>query len=393
MAQRQGPSYSVEVLWRVTLQRVAQNRGMLTIGAVLPIALALARLAIPLELRNVFDQLQLYTKVLALYYLGFSVVYLCSLWLNPKRHVEEQELAVLPLPASQELLQRILDHLLLPLLVFALSLPGYLAVLAFAGIPYGQAPENTSYLVSNNWDTWAEWHEPFAWRAFFAVLILLSSVLLPLALGILLDELIAAPLWRIPLLVGIPVGAFFLIRHVSDEYLRYSYKQYRGLSPAAFVIVFALLLITPFVLGYAGPRLRRWLGLGAALLMLFGAALPLLRYHLPGDHTTSTLRNLLGDGRYALGYFTCHLSPVLNLDLIFNSYASNLMLNNHRPHDLIPHHVAIWVGAGLYPVMIPLLAIGLYFFGAALRLGRPPQARPIPPPVPAPEQPETASGQ
>jgi hypothetical protein len=98
-----------------------------------------------------------------------------------------------------------------------------------------------------------------------------------------------------------------------------------------------------------------------------GLVLVLFQHRLPGAETTAVIRRHLGDYRYAIAYYICHLSPAENIDLLCFDYPTNVLLDDKYAHNLIPSRVALWVGAGVYPLLMCLCALVGMWQGAALR--------------------------
>lgn len=359
-------TYAWELLWRHAALQLRRQGGWLVFGVAGLLVIALARVLRPFDLRNGLDAVQHTAVLFAAWYVGFALLHILNVWLAHRPGEQPQIDAHLPLPAGQFFLHRAMEQSVVPLLASLLTLPLFWVVLTYIGLPYGEDPSVEHWRVLGNWDDWVSSTEPWGLRAMFLILILAACTLLPLALGAVLQEAVEWVPGRCVLLLGIPTGAFFLIRMVGDDCTRGAYRQTRGVSPWPFLAVFIAMLAVPFLVGLLGRRGRLILLALAAVAVLGAVALPMVKHAIPVPRTTATRAAYL-DTKYALGYFLGHLSPKEDIDLVLHSYSSNVLTDNHRRGDMIPQHVALWVGAGVYPLGLPLLAFALLWLGITLR--------------------------
>lgn len=359
-------TYAWELLWRHSALQVRRQGGWLAVGIIGPLVITLAMLLRPFDLRSGLDIVQRTAVLFAAWYVGFALLHILNVWLAHRPGEQQHVEAHLPLPAGQFFLHRAVEQSVLPLLTGVLTLPLFWVVLTYIGLPYGEDPGVRQWRIIGDWEDWASSTEPWGLRAMFLILILAACTLLPLALGAVLQEAVEWVPGRCVLLLAVPTGAFFLIRIVGEDCCRGAYRQTRGISPWPFLAVFIALLVVPFLIGVLSRRGRMILLIAAAIIALSLLALPMVKHQLPGVRTAA-MRVAYLDAKYALGYFLGHLSPKENIDLVLHSYSSNVLTNNRRVGDMIPQHVALWVGAGVYPLGLPLLAFALLWLGITMR--------------------------
>jgi hypothetical protein len=311
---------------------------------------------------------------LAAWLLAYTELYLIAAWLAPRAKEEEAGLAHLPLPPGQHFLHRLLDLGGAPLINLLLCLPLFWVALVYYGFPYGESSNINWRINGSSYPYWAGWdlaHDPQPWllRVLLIAVNLAVAVLLPLALGLLLDLALPWTAARIVALLGLSTGAYFLIRtyQVRYELFRIAYQQSRGYEAWTFIAVGAALVLTPFIVARLSPRGRLALAVAAAFDVCAGVGLVFAQHQLPGAHTTALIRDTLGDMRYAMAYFFCHLSPAENIDLLCYNYPTNVLLSDVYAHNLIPSRLALWVGAGLYPPLWCLIALGGMWLGVSTR--------------------------
>jgi len=360
--------------WRIRYTLARQQTALL-LGLVGPTLIIGWTIFMPLNLLTVQESLRHALYLLAAWYILFTEVYVLIVWLRPRQQRDEEQLEHLPLSATQFFIHRFIDVALIPIAVAILSLPLFLVLLVYVGVPYTMRHELSYTLrvddTGSGYITWARLPTPWGWRMFFVGLNLISATFLPLMLAMLLERLISWTPARAIMLLGLTAATYFVIKRAVYEYFYVCYRQTRGYNPVPFVLVFLLLLLIPFLISWLTPRGR--IALGVALAVLIGALalLPYLQHGLPGQRTTATIRDALGDTRYALGYYICHFSPKENISLLLYSYTSSVLIDNHRKGDLIPRRVSVWVGAGLYPPLICVLAFTGMLAGTTLRRRQP----------------------
>jgi hypothetical protein len=208
-----------------------------------------------------------------------------------------------------------------------------------------------------------------------------------------------------------------------------NYRQTRGVGPWPYAVLLALCIGGPVLIGWLRP-FGRWLLLALPVLLFGGLMLWRLlpvEVRVPLSPLTSAM--LGRDTRYAAALFIGHLSPPRNARLLLDSYPSNVLFSSGTPliepnwpqsPELLPEplageyrnpaefiaahaeyerqaeaadaryqqdqrnyeteyaryeasyaaapRLALWVGAGLYPLLLPLWAfIGLCLGIAARR--------------------------
>jgi hypothetical protein len=366
--------YSWEVLYQRLLRRLAGQSGWLVFGftgAVVLLSLIMLR---PFGLYNGVTAVRQAALWLAAWLLAFTELYLVSAWLSPRARGEDADLGTLPLPAGQFFLHRLLDLAGVPLTNMLASLPLFGVALMYFGLPYGQSADTDWRL---NWSHYPYWsgemlthdHDPWKVRLWLMAVNIAVAALLPLALGLLLDLAMPWTAARVVLLPGLSLGAYFLVRteQVRFELFRIAYQQSRGYSAWTFIAVGACMVLLPYIVARMGPRARMNLAGALGVVLLLGVGLVFAQHQLPGLHTTALLRDALGDMRYALAYFFCHLSPAENIDLLCYNYPTNVLFSDNTAHNLIPRHLALWVGAGLYPPALCLAALSGMWLGAGAR--------------------------
>jgi hypothetical protein len=207
-----------------------------------------------------------------------------------------------------------------------------------------------------------------------------------------------------------------------------NYRQTRGVSPWPYAVLLALCLVLPVAIGWLRPTWR-WLLLSLPVLLLVAftlrRALP-ESLRAPLRPVSSALFGR--DTRYAAALFVGHLSPPKNVRFILYAYTSNVLFGGraapqkpeypeHEMDILMPNdpfwgnpnppqadqirfnkirddeqkrwdaryaqyekdlatyeaayarlpRVAMWVTAGLYPLLLPLWAIAGLLLGIRLR--------------------------
>lgn len=366
--------YSFELLRKRFLRRLAGQPGWLAFGFAGAVAIMCYLIAHPFSLYDGVNHIRKAAMWLAVWLLAYTELYLIAAWLAPRAKEEEAGLAHLPLPPGQHFLHRLLDLGGTPLTNLLLCLPLFWVALVYYGFPYGESSDVNWRVNVSNYPFWAGWdltHDPQPWllRVLLIAVNLAVAVLLPLAVGLLLDLALPWAALRIPVLLGLSTGAYFLIRtyQVRYELFRIAYQQSRGYAAWTFIAVGLVMALAPFIVARLSPRGRMALAALAAAVVCLGVGLVFAQHLLPGAHTTATIRDALGDLRYALAYFFCHLSPAENIDLLCYNYPTNVLFNDVYAHNLIPSRLALWVGAGLYPPLWCLSALGGMWLGVSLR--------------------------
>ncbi len=366
--------YSWELVYKRLLRRLAGQPGWLVFGFTGGVVLLSWLMLRPFQLYDGVTAVRQAALWLAAWLLGFTELYLISAWLSPRARHEDADLRHLPLPPGQFFLHRAIDLGAVPLVNMLASLPLFWVALTYFGLPYGQSSDTDWRL---NWSRYPYWysgeltHDPDPWRVrlWWMVANIAVAALLPLVLGLLLDLALPWMAARAVVLPGLSLGAYFLIRteEVRWELFRIAYQQSRGYSAWAFIAVGAALLLLPYAIARLGPRARSSLAGVLGGIAVLGVGLVFAQHQLPGAQTTALVRDALGDLRYALAYFFCHLSPAENIDLLCYNYPTNVLLSDAHAHNLIPRHVALWVGAGLYPPAFCLAAFTGMWLGVSAR--------------------------
>lgn len=346
--------YSWELLRQRLVRRLHSHAGWLIFGLGGGLVVLCYFLLRPFLFEEGLYAVRKVAMWLAAWTLAHSVLYQISAWLEPRALQEEQDLAHLPLPAGQHFLHRLQDLAAVPVVTMLLSLPLFWVALIYFGLPYGEGP-GVSYWTSMNWwySTSSADPDPWSIRLLLVCINLALAALLPVTAALLLEFALPWPLVRAGLLPLLCVGAYYLVRtyEVRYELFRIAYQQTRGYDPWDFIAVGALLFLTPFLLARMTQRARLALVICTALSALFGLGLILGQHRLPGADTTAMVRDAVGDLRFAIAYYLGHLSPAENIDLLFYNYPENVLFNDAYAHNLIPRHIALWVGAGLYPLL------------------------------------------
>jgi hypothetical protein len=389
-------------LLRVDARRcLSAQPGWLLAGVAGPLALCLHTILRPFDLRASYGHLVQCAIWLAGWYTAFTIFYTVAGWLRPLRPEAEAELRHLPLGPLHFLLRRWIELGLLPLVTLVLSLPFWLAVLAYSGVPYGQQWAAEEWL----WNTGGTFLNLWSARVIWATLAMVGGLLLPLGFVLWLDATLRPALLRIPALLGLAIGGYFGVARLAAGYGQWSadygplimcYRQTRGYHTTAFLLAPGALLLLALLSGL----LPRGLRIGLALLAGLGAAVLLLLPLLPrGDLLplrealdTPCLRDLRQGVAFSLG----HLSAPKNVRLIFGSLRSNVLLtpgasviepaypymesdpklseaeNSQRWEKAYSAYQAamgsyarqisalprlpLWFGAGLWPLLLGLLA-------------------------------------
>lgn len=366
--------YSFELVRKRFLRRLAGQPGWLAFGFAGGLVALCFLITRPVEFYDGVASVRKAAMWLAAWLLAYTEFYLIATWLAPHAKEEDAGLAHLPLPPGQHFIHRLLDLGGVPLVNLVLCLPLFWVALVYYGFPYGESSDVNWRVNMVNYPYWAGWdlaHDPQPWlmRVLLICVNLAVAVLLPLAVGALLDLALPWAAVRIPVLLGLSLGSYFLIRtyQVRYELFRIAYQQGRGYAAWTFIAVGLALVVTPFLVARLSQRGRLALAALAAVVLCVGVGLVFAQHQLPGEHTTTTIRKALGDLRFALAYFFCHLSPAENIDLLCFNYPTNVLFNDAYAHNLIPRHLALWVGAGLYPPLWCLAALTGMWLGVSTR--------------------------
>lgn len=395
------PTISWEVLRRSADRMLAQRfeRGATVVGIVGPLLICGWTVARPFDLRQSYHHLVQCLIWLAAWYTLFALIYVVLTWLRPRQHREGEDLAHLPLPAAHFLVQRAMELGLVPLRCLLLSLPLWIIVLAYIGIPYGEQ------WVASEW-TWAGAEVPLLWiaRIGWSTMNLFAATLIPIGVGLLINENVRSAVPRILLLILPPAGLYVLI-HFYPEHFRMPYRTNIGYSAGWFLLVIPLSILVLILLGdLVSRRLRFAIAFLTGLLMLASVFLPRLgsKDHAPNYAMYPALRCML----YSSIWLAGHMDPPHNVRLLMDSLQSNVLLVN-GPLPVEPDlsniyyedegyppgeaeyaakydeyqkqyeayvkrvaslpRIAMWFGAGLMPVLIPLLIFAGLMLGARRR--------------------------
>ena len=356
---------SWEVLKRHALQQLLSYPGWVVAGLAGPVGISVWLLARPGGVREVFGHLQVTLNWLVAWYALFTVCWCVFHWLRPEREDRQPGLEAAPLPALQYFLHRSAGLAMVPLTALVLTLPLFLVMLLYTGDPYGSESGRLVYSVRAGWE-WGEFPNPWGLRMLFTGLNLAAATLIPLALGLLLQETVVRRWGRIVVQAAFVPALWYVVSQAEYDYVRTCYKQTRGHDPWVYAVTGLVLLVLPFLLGWLRRRGRAVLGVVLALVVVSVACLPFLA----GIDSAwiPRLRDALGDGRFALAYFAGHLQPALNIDMLMHSFQSTVLLDDHLAGNVIPRRVALWVGAGLYPVLLPVA--GFILLGLGIGLSR-----------------------
>lgn len=361
-----------ELFRKRTRRRLAAQPGWIVTGVLGPLIICCLAILRPFVLRAEYQYFRQAAILLCAWYLGFAVLYAIQHWLRPAGDNDEEDLQPAPLSALQFFLHRSADLCALPLLCMLLTLPLFVVLLIYYGNPYNSGSAQNPYYgwYLGYWD--ARGTNPWSWRVFFIGLNVMAATLLPLSFSVLLNETVNWRPLRVILLIALPVGLWFVVRRTEYDYFRMSYHQTRGVAAWPYAAVFAVLVLLPFLLGLLKARGRVLLAALLAVVVLAGAALPFVN-NVGGTDVpwVPAIGRVLGDMRYALGYFAGHLSLDKNIGLLLDRYQSAVLTTDVTAGNLIPQRVAMWVGAGLYPPLIAVLGFVLLGLGVGLRKRHP----------------------
>jgi len=344
---------SWEVLRRHTLQQLARYPGWVVFGIAGPVTLTIWLLVRPFDLRNVTHDLYNTVVYMLAWLVFFCVIFITYHWLRPPVATRDEGLDAAPLSALQYYLHRCSDICSVPLIVLLLTLPMFGVMLTFPGDPYASGSNDWLWMdVPNVWWIWM----------FFVGLNFAAAVMVPLAGGLLLQETVANKGMRIAVLLLFPPLYWYVMYFADYHFLRMCYRQTRGHDPLPYILTGLAVLVLPFLMGVLRRRGRALIGW---VLGLTGAALGVLVFFSITPDTPGWLggmRDAMGDARFALAYYAGHIQLEKNVEKIFFSYQSTVLFDDHHAGNLIPRRLSLWVGAGLYPVLLPLwsfIALGL----------------------------------
>jgi hypothetical protein len=398
MRQLERPAISWEVLRRSARRMLAQRfeRGATAVGVVGPLLICGWTVARPFDLRQSYHHLVQCLIWLAAWYTLFAMFYIVLTWMRPRRHREGEDLAHLPLPATHFLVQRAIELGLVPLRCLALSLPLWFIVIAYIGIPYGEQ------WVDSAW-TWAGAEVPLLWvaRIGWSTANLLAATLLPLGVALLISETVRSAATRILLLV-LPAAGLYLLVRFYEEHFRMPYRATVG-YPAGWFLLVPLLLLCALTAGQLiSVRVRLALLTVAGMLAVSGAFL-LHTDNLNYRNRVYKADPMLRCFKYSAVWLAGQMDPPHNVRLLMDSLQSNVLLVNgpvptapdyaamfpdanydeagyKKQHDdyqeqyelyekrvaAMPR-IAMWFGAGLMPLLVPLLSFAGLMLGARKR--------------------------
>jgi hypothetical protein len=386
---------SWELLGR-SAQRTLARRGerlWLGLGLLGPLAICTWTILKPFNLLQAYHNLQQCAIWLAGWYTALPILYACSVWLRPQPAGEE-DLRHLPLSARHFLLARAAELTLTPLRCAALTLPLWFIVLAYVRVPY------TQQRVMEEWVWWGDvvtvhWGVRLAW----VTVALLGAILLPAATALLIHETVRPMFARLALLLG-PALLVYALTRFTPEQLRVPYSTVRALYAPAFWGVALILLGGVLLAGWLRPRTR--LALAAMLAILAVAAFAAPRFGgAVGRDIQRTAGLTLRTVHLADLWTLQHLSAPRNVRLLFDRSTSAVLLKwrdlppepaypqmdgydwdapelqayrkqmeaRHAAYARLPR-VPMWVGAGLWPLLVALAGWG----GLLLAAGRPREA-------------------
>jgi len=396
MPARLGVSW--ELLSRDSRRLLRGQLRMILLGLAGPLALCLYTLLRPFDLRQGYHNLQQYAIWLAAWYVAFPELYALLHWARPAAAREGADTRHLPLSQLHFFLKRAAELCLVPLCCAALTLPLWLAVLLYTGVPYGEQWSNPSWSFTLGDELYTLWPA----RVAMVALVLAGATLLPLALALVIDETVFFMPARAALLLGATAGMYFAVRRLEYTYFRMCYRQTRGYDVLSFLAPIALWLLFVLAVGLLTPRWRLALGIASFAAVALFFTWPHLRPEPFPLSPTPPYALEFHDARMALSYCAGHLSPVKNVRLAFDSLDSNVLLAPHgtprepqypdsseyggddakyqvayqayqraedayqQAYSALPR-IAMWVGAGLYPLLLPLLAFAGLTLGFARR--------------------------
>jgi hypothetical protein len=352
-------AFSAELLGRVLYWQAKRDWGWIVGGAGAGLLLVLGVLLLPFDLRAQRDWVFRSAQYITAFNFGWAVLYACMRWLAPVAASQPwQEELALPLSRLQRYLHRLAAAAAVPVVVALANLTWFSVVLAYTGVPYNAGYSYTQTLaVATLW-----------WLRMVGVAAnMVAAALLAVLLALALELLAGNRTWRVILALGVPTGAVLLARATFFDYFMLCYWQTRGHAPYVYAVLPAAMVVLPGVLAWFGRRWRRGVLAVLAVLLLALALLPFLQYQLPGEFTTATLRELLGDWRFGLAYFLGHLNLWQNIELLDGFFMANVLLDDHTAGNLIPQHLPLWWGAVLYPLALPLGGLAALGLGETLR--------------------------
>lgn len=364
--------FSWEVLVKHTRAQLGRQQGWIVAGLTGPVLVTAYAIISPFEIRAAFFDFRRAALLLAAWYVLFAGYYVLWHWLRPHSARKNDEMTHTPLPAVQFMLHRSSDLCALPLLAALLSFPLYGAMLLYFGDPYNSGSSATWAYGWFHGYWYAKTLNPWAWRVFFIGLNIAAATLLPLSIGVLLQETTSWKPGRIGLFCAIPAALYYVVERGETMYFRMCYRQTRGYEPWAYIIVFAIIVLMPLLLGWLKPNGRRLLAVALMVTIVAFSLLLLLTqpYSNEADWLAS-LRDIFGDFRFTLAYFIGHLRLDLNIDLLLTRYQSNVLLDDCMAGNGIPQRVSMWVGAGIYPVLLAVQSFLLLGLGVVLRRRHP----------------------
>ena len=344
----------------------------ITAGVIGPLAVACWAILSPFDIRAEYGDFHRAAIVLCAWYISFAAIYAIQHWLRPASGTEDEGLQPAPLSAAQFFLHRAADVCALPLFCMLLTLPLYGIMLVYFGDPYSSGSADTWYYSWSQgyWD--AGGINSWWLRVFFIGLNVAAATLLPLSLIVVLQETVRYKPLRMILLIALPTALWFAVERAEYDYFRMCYKQTRGHDIWPYLLVLAVAVLLPFLLGFLKARGRIVLGVLLALGLVFIAALPFLTDDAPGGLIdVPAIGRVMGDLRYALAYFAGHLSLDKNVTLLLDRYQSTVLFTGSSADGESARRISIWVGAGIYPPLIAIVSFLLLWLGVALRRRHP----------------------
>jgi hypothetical protein len=398
------PLFNWEVIRRSARRLLAQRfeRGATVIGLLGPLLICGWTVARPFDLRQSYHHLLQCLIWLTAWYVLFSLLYVVLVWLRPRRHREGEDLAHLPLPATHLLLQRALELGLVPVRCLLLTLPLFLIVLAYIGVPYGEQWSAREW----SWSTGDEVQLLWLARVGWASANLVTATLLPLGIALAIGETVRNMFARLMLLIFPALGLYALLRFY-DEHFRLPYRSTVAYDAGWFLLLPATVLMLLTFGGLLRPRQRITAAL--AIVLIAGLAYGIPRIDHPATQvmrSSITTRQALRSVHYSAVWLAGSVSPTRNVRLLMDRLHSNVLLqsgslppepqypayedyNSNEANETAAHEraiveyqvqmkayeqayanqprIPIWFGAGLLPLLIPLLLLSGLMLGAHRR--------------------------
>ncbi|MCB1216396.1 hypothetical protein KDL44_03335 [bacterium] len=356
-------SWNPEILRTEALRCAWQGRGWLVTAVLLQSSVALYYIFIsPFSLGREFTDLIACAQILGTLGALLSLLWLLSAWFGPPQRRDESQ-ASLPIPPVQRQLMDWLPLLTVPLLLGLSALAVWGVLQLYFGLPFGSGAQlGEDWIVTDGPEGWLEVPNPWLPRVLATALTILSAGLLPVAIALLLERCLRGNLLRASTLLLLCSGAVYVMLVWGREFLQSCYRQTRGHQPLPYIAIGLTLAVLPVVLGLLPRRGRSLLLTLLCCLLLATGLLPFLQQSLDQPGISAGLRNLLGDGRFALAWYFGHLDFITGINWLMTSWKSNLLLGT--PEE--PHRVPLWVGAALLPFTYAVWLPGGYLLGMAL---------------------------